>query len=208
MNCILNALTLFWMKQIAIVNIPLWGLHLQGQGEVTCFSVPDDAGGHGRLASPAPLQVAHSVLVQVASHHCRSTGPHATRRELQSPLGSHKATRHKFIWDSPKLDFTYHTQTDTYHRAVTLRNTFIPNKGPLMSPAPNSSLRHTQRRTSEPDHHKTWRCVGMSLTSPQPLAEVTRRTQRFIFPPPLPLCVDRDPERIAVSEVVRGACQT
>lgn len=48
----------------------------------------------------------------------------------------------------------------------------------------------------------------MSLTSPQPLAEVTRRTQRFIFPPPLPLCVDRDPERTAVSEVVRGACQT
>lgn len=107
-----------------------------------------------------------------------------------------------------KSDLTHHTQMDTYHRAVTLRNTFIPNKGPLMSPAPNSSLRHTQTRTSEPDQHKTWRSVGMSFTSPQPLAEVTRRTQRFIFPPPLPLCVDRDPERTAVSEVVRGACQT
>lgn len=29
-----------------------------------------------------------------------------------------------------------------------------------------------------------------------------------MFPPPLPLCVEREPERMAVSEVVRGACES
>lgn len=29
-----------------------------------------------------------------------------------------------------------------------------------------------------------------------------------MFPPPLPLCVEREPERMAVSEVVRGAYES
>lgn len=149
MDCILKALTLFWTKQITIISVPLHRFHLQGQGEVACFGVPDNAGGHGRLGSPAPLQVTHSVLVQVASHHCCGTGPHATWGELQSPLGSHKAK-----WYNIDMRFTekrntkqpHHTQMDTNQRAVTLRNTFIPNEGPLISPAPNSSLRHTKKQ--------------------------------------------------------------
>lgn len=42
-------------------------------------------------------------------------------------------------------------------------------------------------------------------TSPQPLAEVTRRTVMLMLPPPLPLCVEREPDSIAVSELVNGA---
>lgn len=42
-------------------------------------------------------------------------------------------------------------------------------------------------------------------TSPQPFADVTRRRARLMVPPPLPLCVEREPERMAVSDVVRGA---
>lgn len=40
-------------------------VHLQGHGEVAGLGVPDNARVHGRLEAPAPLQVAHSVLVQV-----------------------------------------------------------------------------------------------------------------------------------------------
>lgn len=42
-------------------------------------------------------------------------------------------------------------------------------------------------------------------TSPHPFADVTRRRARLMVPPPLPLCVEREPERMAVSDVVRGA---
>lgn len=47
-----------------------------------------------------------------------------------------------------------------------------------------------------------------ALTSPQPFAEVTRRKAKFMFPPPFPLCVEREPERMAVSEVVKGAYES
>lgn len=55
------------------------------------LGVSDDAGGHGRVAAPAPLQVAHSVLVQVPSHHGAGARPHASRGELHTALRSHKA---------------------------------------------------------------------------------------------------------------------
>ena len=42
-------------------------------------------------------------------------------------------------------------------------------------------------------------------TSPQPLAEVTLRTVMLMLPPPFPLCVEREPDSTAVSELVRGA---
>lgn len=41
--------------------------HLQGHSEVAAFGIPDNAGVHGRLDAPPPLQVAHGVLVQVPS---------------------------------------------------------------------------------------------------------------------------------------------
>lgn len=48
--------------------------------------------------------------------------------------------------------------------------------------------------------------VGMQQTSPQPLAEVTLLKAKLMVPPPFPLWVDREPDKIAVSFVVRGAC--
>lgn len=42
-------------------------------------------------------------------------------------------------------------------------------------------------------------------TSPQPLADVTLRMVMFMLPPPVPLCVDSEPDRTAVSEFVKGA---
>lgn len=65
--------------------------HLEGQGEVAGLGVSDDAGGHGRLAAPAPLQVAHGVLVQVARHHGAGAWPDTTRGELRTALCGHKA---------------------------------------------------------------------------------------------------------------------
>lgn len=43
------------------------------------------------------------------------------------------------------------------------------------------------------------------FTSPQPLADVTRRIVMLMLPPPFPLCVDSEPDSTAVSEFVKGA---
>jgi len=42
-------------------------------------------------------------------------------------------------------------------------------------------------------------------TSPQPLADITLRIVMLMLPPPLPLCVESEPDSIAVSVFVRGA---
>lgn len=70
---------------------------LHGQGEVAGLRVPDDAGVHGGLGAPAPLQVAHGVLVQVPSQHRGATRPHAPGREIESTLSSHKAGEKQVI---------------------------------------------------------------------------------------------------------------
>lgn len=44
-----------------------------------------------------------------------------------------------------------------------------------------------------------------TLTSPHPLADVTRLSARLIDPPPFPFWVERLPDSIAVSVEVRGA---
>lgn len=44
-----------------------------------------------------------------------------------------------------------------------------------------------------------------SLTSPHPLADVTRLSARLIDPPPFPFWVERLPDSIAVSVEVSGA---
>lgn len=65
--------------------------HLRSEGEVGALSVSDDAGVHGGLCAPAPLQVAHSVLVQVTRKHSSDPRPNTTGRELHPALSSHEA---------------------------------------------------------------------------------------------------------------------
>lgn len=45
----------------------------------------------------------------------------------------------------------------------------------------------------------------MQHTSPHPLAEVTLLKTKLMVPPPFPLWVDKEPDKTAVSFVVRGA---
>ena len=102
-----------------------------------------------------------------------------------------------------------------YQRGVMLRKTFNPNRGPRVSPAPNSICVDTHTRThrdcvvtfvSAVPVMSVWYGVYITLrTSPQPLAEVTRRKDKLMLPPPFPLCVERDPAKTAVSLAVNGA---
>lgn len=62
-------------------------VYLQSQSEVAAFRVSDQAGGHGAVGPPAPLQVTHGVLVQVACRHQGTARTQTTRRELQTTLG-------------------------------------------------------------------------------------------------------------------------
>lgn len=54
---------------------------------MAAFGVSDQAGGHGAVGPPAPLQVTHGVLVQVACRHQRTARTQTSRRELQTTLG-------------------------------------------------------------------------------------------------------------------------
>lgn len=69
------------------------------------LGVSDEAGGHGRLGAPAPLQVAHRVLVQVTCHHGAGARPHATRGELHAALRSHRAGNENHGNKNPKKSF-------------------------------------------------------------------------------------------------------
>lgn len=130
-------------------------VYLQSQSEVAALCVSDDAGCHGAVGPPAPLQIAHGVLVQVACCHQRAARPQTSRRELQAALSCQEAARGRdairdqagtlggarvpFILSARRAAPGLRRQT--YHRAVTLRNTFNPMRGPSMSPAPNSTCR-------------------------------------------------------------------
>lgn len=46
----------------------------------------------------------------------------------------------------------------------------------------------------------------MQRTSPHPFADVTLLSAKLMVPPPFPLWVDKEPDKTAVSFVVRGAC--
>lgn len=46
----------------------------------------------------------------------------------------------------------------------------------------------------------------MHRTSLHPFAEVTLLSAKLMVPPPFPLWVDKEPDKMAVSFVVRGAC--
>lgn len=65
---------------------PTCGSHLHCHGEVAGFGVPDNAGVHGWLDAPAPLQVAHGVLVQVAGQHRGEAGADPAGGELQGTV--------------------------------------------------------------------------------------------------------------------------
>lgn len=64
-------------------------------------------------------------------------------------------------------------------------------------------MRHQTAKDREGDTID--RCCSI-YTSPQPFADVTLLKARLMVPPPFPLCVDKEPDKIAVSFVVRGAC--
>lgn len=50
--------------------------NLHCEGEVAALGVPDDAGVHGGLDTPAPLQITHCVFVKVARQHCGDPRTH------------------------------------------------------------------------------------------------------------------------------------
>lgn len=121
---------------------------------MAALCVSDEAGCHGTVGPPAPLQIAHGVLVQVACCHQRAARPQTSRRELQAALscqeaeqGNHAIRDKAGILGGRRVPFILSAQRAagllrrTYHRCVTLRNTFNPMRGPSMSPAPNSTCR-------------------------------------------------------------------
>lgn len=60
---------------------------------MAALCVSDEAGCHGTVGPPAPLQIAHGVLVQVACCHQRAARPQTSRRELQAALSCQEAAR-------------------------------------------------------------------------------------------------------------------
>ncbi len=65
----------------------LCSVYLQSKSEVAALCVSDKTGGHGAVGPPAPLQITHGVLVQVACCHQRAARPQTSGRELQTALG-------------------------------------------------------------------------------------------------------------------------
>lgn len=178
-----------WRKKEKEIDVLAANLHRKG--EMAALGVPDDAGVHGRLDTPAPLQVSHGVLVQVTGQHRGKAGTHAPGRKLESTLSRHKADAEK------KDDGVKNTKQrsplsafHTHHRGVRLRNIFIPKRGPWVSPAPSSTCVHTQtfsRFRVGIGFGETTDGWGSSRTSPQPLADVTLLKARLMVPPPFPL---------------------
>lgn len=68
-------------------------MYLQSESKVTALCVPDQTGSHGTVGAPAPLQITHGVLVQVASCHQRAAWPQTSRRELQTTLGCQETVK-------------------------------------------------------------------------------------------------------------------
>lgn len=64
---------------------------LHSEGEMAALGVPDDAGVHRGLHAPAPLQVSHSVLVQVTRQHRGKPRTHASGGQLEPTLTGHEA---------------------------------------------------------------------------------------------------------------------
>lgn len=141
-----------WTLGVSFVPAPC--VYLQSQSKVAALCVSDEAGCHGTVGPPAPLQIAHGVLVQVARCHQRAARPQTSRRELQAALSCQEAEQGNDAireeagtpggWRAPLILSEQRAAgllRATYHRGVTLRNTFNPIRGPRMSPAPNSTCR-------------------------------------------------------------------
>lgn len=138
-------------------------LYLQSQSEVAALCVSDQAGRHGAVGPPAPLEITHGVLVQVAGCHQGAAGSQTSRRELQTALSCQETGQRGderevicktwgsvlfLCWFSMWCWFLSLT-VGPYHRGVTLRNTFNPMSGPRMSPAPNSTYRDQCTETGD-----------------------------------------------------------
>lgn len=72
-------------------EIQLLAANLHRKGEMAALGVSDDAGVHGGLGTPAPLQISHSVLVQVAGQHGGEARTHAPGGKLEATLSRHEA---------------------------------------------------------------------------------------------------------------------
>lgn len=139
--------------------------NLHCEGEVATLGVPDNAGVHWGLGTPAPLQISHSVFVKVARQHCGEPGTHTPGWKLEPALASHKAELEKkeqVRWTFttlliiPKVKWKRKTECmffffplhcSTYKRGVRFRNIFIPKRGPWVSPAPISTCMATDNLT-------------------------------------------------------------
>lgn len=125
-------------------------MDLQSERKVTALCVSDQTGRHGTVGAPAPLQITHGVLVQVACCHQRAAWPQTSRRELQTTLSCQETVK-KETTETPKKGTTKGERRSYPNTAcilpqpdllgVMLRNIFNPMRGPSMSPAPNSTCR-------------------------------------------------------------------
>lgn len=68
-----------YMLYVASVNLNIFMnlcislyMYLQSKSKVTALCVSDQTGSHGTVGAPAPLQITHGVLVQVACCHQRA----------------------------------------------------------------------------------------------------------------------------------------
>lgn len=68
-------------------------MYLQSEGKVCALCVSDQTGSHGTVGAPAPLQITHSVLIQVACCHQRAAWPQTSRRKLQTTLGCQETVK-------------------------------------------------------------------------------------------------------------------
>lgn len=60
---------------------------------MAAVSVSDQTGGHGTATTPAPLEVAHGVLVQLPCCYQRASATHTSRGELHTALSSDKTVQ-------------------------------------------------------------------------------------------------------------------
>lgn len=123
-------------------------MYLQSETKVTALCVSDQTGSHGTVGTPAPLQITHCVLVQVACCHQRAAWLQTSRRELQTALGCQETVkRHdRNSWKGNNREHCGYANTACVHpwsdlRGVILRNIFNPIRGPRICPAPNSTSR-------------------------------------------------------------------
>lgn len=189
---------------------------------MAALGVSDYAGVHGGLDAPAPLQISHRILVQVTGQHCGKARTHTPGWKLESTLSRHKADSEKkevlesetqnrdifYLLSTPTivvLDCGISSSQREVHGCLRLRArpVFTHQRFHTLGSRCCCATQPTWAWIRKGDTVNRW-CS--SRTSPQPLADVTRLRARLMVPPPFPLWVDKEPDKTAVSLVVRGAC--